>query len=75
MSAPIWLRFAACRDVDTNVFFPGVGQNAGTAKAICRQCPARRACLNYALVNGDTFGVWGGLAEHERRILRRERAA
>lgn len=75
MSAPIWLRFAACRDVDTNVFFPGVGQNAGEAKAICRQCPCRRACLDYSLEIGDKFGVFGGLSETERRKLRRRRAA
>lgn len=70
-----WLRYAACRDVDTSVFFPGVGQNAVHAKAICGQCPCRRACLDYALANGDKFGVFGGLSETERRRLRKVRAS
>ena len=31
-------------------------------------------CLEYALVNGEKFGIWGGLSERERRRLRRQRA-
>ncbi|MHB1138096.1 MAG: WhiB family transcriptional regulator, partial [Microthrixaceae bacterium] len=28
----------------------------------------------YALVNGEKFGIWGGLSERERRRIRRQRA-
>jgi len=31
-------------------------------------------CLEYALVNGEKFGIWGGLSERERRRIRRQRA-
>ena len=31
-------------------------------------------CLEYALANGEKFGIWGGLSERERRKVRRSRA-
>jgi WhiB family redox-sensing transcriptional regulator len=34
----------------------------------------RLDCLEYALSNGEKFGIWGGLSERERRRLRRQRA-
>jgi WhiB family redox-sensing transcriptional regulator len=34
----------------------------------------REDCLEYALANGEKFGIWGGLSERERRKLRRQRA-
>jgi len=34
----------------------------------------REDCLEYALANGEKFGIWGGLSERERRRLRRQRA-
>jgi WhiB family redox-sensing transcriptional regulator len=41
---------------------------------VCRGCVVRNECLEYALVNGEKFGIWGGLSERERRRLRRARA-
>jgi WhiB family redox-sensing transcriptional regulator len=32
-------------------------------------------CLEYALANGEKFGIWGGMSERERRRIRRQRAA
>ena len=34
------------------------------------RCPVRQPCLDYALGNAITHGIWGGLAERERRALR-----
>jgi WhiB family redox-sensing transcriptional regulator len=34
----------------------------------------RQECLEYALVNAEKFGIWGGLSERERRRIRRARA-
>jgi WhiB family redox-sensing transcriptional regulator len=34
----------------------------------------RDECLEYALVNGEKFGIWGGMSERERRRIRRARA-
>ena len=31
-------------------------------------------CLEYALANGEKFGIWGGMSERERRRIRRQRA-
>ena len=41
------------------------------AKRICQACPAKAACLAWAIDHGITSGVWGGTAEDERRALRR----
>ena len=34
----------------------------------------RVECLEYALRNGEKFGIWGGMSERERRRIRRQRA-
>jgi len=34
----------------------------------------REDFLEYALDNGEKFGIWGGMSERERRRLRRARA-
>jgi Transcription factor WhiB len=36
-------------------------------------CPVRQPCLDYAISNRIAYGVWGGLAERERRALRSRR--
>ncbi len=41
----------------------------------CWRCPARAACLDYAVAAGERFGVWGGLLPDERREMRQGRAA
>jgi WhiB family redox-sensing transcriptional regulator len=73
-----WLR-AECRGLTTtqrdDLFFPACGDATAPAKAICAMCPVRAECLDYALTNGERFGIWGGLSERERRrIRRRDRA-
>jgi hypothetical protein len=68
-----WIRYARCyvEQIDPDVFFPGQGQSLTPAKRICATCPATKACLNYALRNGERFGVWGGKSEKERKAIRR----
>lgn len=39
------------------------------AKAICRPCPVRRECREWALDN-ENWGVWGGTTAYERRKIR-----
>lgn len=36
------------------------------AKALCGDCPIRQGCADYAIENGETAGVWGGLTPDER---------
>lgn len=68
-----WREDAACRGVDTDVFFPVTDEEAAPAKAICATCPVREECLEFALETRQEEGVWGGLTETERRRLRRRR--
>ena len=68
-----WRYRAACRGADLGLFFPGRGESAGPARRICAACPVREACLDYALRHGITHGIWGGLAERDRRALRSRR--
>lgn len=39
------------------------------AQAICMQCPVREMCLEYAMTNGETWGVWGGFTRAQRARL------
>ena len=80
-----WQHRARCRGSDeTYPWFgaenerqPQKGEREAEAKAICRACPVRSECLNYALTSGQKWGTWGGLNEDERdrewrKIRRRE---
>lgn len=71
-----WMREAACRDEDPELFFPisaaGAGlAQANEAKGVCEICPVRAACLSYALQTNQEAGIWGGATEEERRRMRR----
>ena len=71
-----WRRHAACSQVDPNLFFPvGVTGPAvpqiDEAKQVCAHCPVRMACLDFAILTNQQYGVWGGCTEDERRAIRR----
>lgn len=68
-----WRAQANCLGVDPDLFFPERGASTREAKEVCRACPVREACLEYALAEGEKFGIWGGLSERERRRIRRQR--
>lgn len=68
-----WRLEAACRDLDTAIFFPDTDDGIARAKAVCASCPVREACREFALVTRQDDGVWGGLDENERRRVRRRR--
>ncbi|PIE34422.1 MAG: transcriptional regulator [Ilumatobacter coccineus] len=69
-----WHDKANCLGVDPDLFFPERGASTREAKEVCRSCVVRFDCLEYALQNGEKFGIWGGLSERERRRIRRQRA-
>ncbi len=69
-----WQGQANCLGVDPDLFFPERGASTREAKGVCRGCVVREECLEYALVNGEKFGIWGGMSERERRRIRRARA-
>jgi WhiB family redox-sensing transcriptional regulator len=68
-----WKRQANCMGVDPDLFFPERGSSTREAKEVCRGCVVQEACLEFALTNGEKFGIWGGLSERERRRIRRRR--
>ncbi|MGH8902406.1 MAG: WhiB family transcriptional regulator [Egibacteraceae bacterium] len=71
-----WREKAACRELDTALFFP-IGttgpalEQIARAKAVCASCPVIRECLEWALDNNEQDGIWGGTDEDKRRRLRR----
>jgi WhiB family redox-sensing transcriptional regulator len=68
-----WQDLANCRGADADLFFPERGASTRTAKQICLECAVRADCLEFAIVNSEKFGIWGGLSERERRKIRRQR--
>ena len=48
-----------CTD-DPELFFAESPDDVERAKALCRECPARAACLAGALKRREPWGVWGG---------------
>lgn len=66
-----WQQRAVCAQTDPEAFFPENGGSTREAKKVCLSCEVRDDCLEYALDNGERFGVWGGLSERERRKLTR----
>ena len=60
-SGPAW---PAGRDLpclqDPKIFFADSPQDVERAKAMCRGCRARIACLAGALERSEPWGVWGG---------------
>ncbi len=66
--------FSNCLGVDPDLFFPERGASTREAKEVCRGCVVKDDCLEFALANGEKFGIWGGMSERERRRIRRQRA-
>ena len=78
LDPPDWQQRGKCSTGNsgvTDLFFPTRGQSSAPAKAICARCPVLDTCREYALANGERFGVWGGMSEKERRAERARRKA
>lgn len=68
-----WQRDAACRDMDSEIFFhpdwergPARARREATAKAVCQSCPVVEQCRAHGLTFQEPYGVWGGLSRHDR---------
>ena len=48
-----------CR-TEPELFFAEAPADVELAKALCLDCPIRKACLAGALERGEPWGVWGG---------------
>jgi WhiB family redox-sensing transcriptional regulator len=77
-----WQDRALCRGADANLFFTPSHlekqeereAREALAKAVCARCPVRRECLAFALATRESYGIWGGLNELERRHILERRA-
>jgi WhiB family redox-sensing transcriptional regulator len=78
MREPAKYEAPLCASVGGDFWFP---ENEGgsristeivMAKSICRQCIHQVECAEWAIQNED-FGIWGGLTESNRRVIRRQR--
>lgn len=66
-----------CMISDPEAWFPNLAQGRSrevlNAKQLCKTCPVRMQCLEYAMSNSDLQGIWGGLTPKERQGMRRKR--
>ena len=67
-----WRSRSLCKNLNEEqvdeVFFPGPGKRATTAREFCGHCPVRRECLNFAIAY-DERGMWAGTSYEERREM------
>lgn len=70
----------ACRGLASAVFFHPDNERGAAraaresrAKVICMRCPVLEQCRRHALSVREPYGIWGGLTEHERHVLLRNR--
>lgn len=74
---------AACLSEDPEIFFCFGSDFGGRtdesaaalekAKSVCRPCPVKTQCLEWAL-DHENWGVWGGTSAYERRQILASRA-
>jgi WhiB family redox-sensing transcriptional regulator len=75
MSNNPWWRYAACRGVDVNVFYPSAPArqvDIRKATAYCDDCPVVDECLAEAVLFDDRDGIWGGKTPPQRGAQRRK---
>ncbi|MFZ1249310.1 MAG: WhiB family transcriptional regulator [Candidatus Saccharimonadales bacterium] len=68
-----WQDNAACLGADPELFFYQEGERGlkkrareTTALNFCKVCPVVDECLDFAVSNDITFGLWGGMPEKVR---------
>jgi WhiB family redox-sensing transcriptional regulator len=74
-----WSSAAACRGSEGSLFYSADSAERKEdriareqlAKRICAGCLVREECLRAALDRHESYGIWGGLNEFERRALTR----
>ena len=73
VNAENWTEYAECAQSDPNFFNDARDRlKVAIAKKACNVCVSRLYCLDYAVVNNEEEGVWGGLTPAERKNLKME---
>jgi WhiB family redox-sensing transcriptional regulator len=61
---------ANCADLpNPDIFFSARKRDKALALATCASCVVRDECLQFALDNGDEFGIFGGMTAEQRGAL------
>ena len=69
-----WRLRGACRGLDPEIFYPATEEeDIQRAKVVCSTCVVQQQCLEFALANRESEGIWGGATEKERRRILRQR--
>ena len=72
-----WMTEALCAETGGDYWFaddkPDHADDVKHAKRVCALCPVKNACLEYALLTDERFGIWGGITAKTRLRLRRRR--
>ena len=75
MLSKTWRERAACRGIDTDVFFDVDGvftlERLNKAKSICSDCEVQDDCLMYAVDNNIVAGIYGGMTRKNRLAIRK----
>jgi WhiB family redox-sensing transcriptional regulator len=61
-----WRKSAACKGAATSDFFSTGQEKVREMKRLCDTCEVRTQCLNFALENEITWGIYGGMTAQER---------
>lgn len=79
VTIPVLNGEALCAQVGGDEWFPD-GENGPDvaamyerARRVCRRCEIKTQCAEWALINDEKHGMWGGLSPKERQGLRRQR--
>lgn len=76
-----WRLRAACREADPDQFYPSPDNPTDhtapkrVIEQFCNHCPVIADCLEYAVRQGETHGIWGGTTPRQRVELKRREAA
>lgn len=63
-----WKERGTCwKSEDRRFFSTDTEEQAAVIEEYCRVCPVVAECLDYAIKNRETSGVWGGLPENRVR--------
>lgn len=69
-----WRLRGACRGLDPEIFYSAMeDDDVERAKQVCGTCVVQQQCLEFALDNRESEGIWGGATEKERRRILRQR--
>lgn len=63
-----WREEAACRGMDTSLWFAETASAQAAAKSICAGCPVNAECREFGKF--EPSGIWGGLGVRERQRYR-----